>query len=174
MQIPDSTQPMSVRAYGRRRGCSHVAVQRAIENGRLVASIVRGPNGEPKISDPDLADREWAANTDYTDSPQRAAAANAQASSSAPPSAPLTIDGAAARQKHWAAKLAELKFKEAAGELIRIEDAEADAIADYSEVKTKLLAIASRAKQAIPHMTIEDLLVWETLIREALEALSDD
>jgi hypothetical protein len=47
---------LSIRAYARRRGVSHTAVQKAIKEGR----ISRGDDG--KI-DPVKADREWGANT---------------------------------------------------------------------------------------------------------------
>jgi hypothetical protein len=54
---------MSLSAYGRRRGCSHEAVRRAIKSGRLDRSVTIDHKGHPKINDPDLADREWAAHT---------------------------------------------------------------------------------------------------------------
>ncbi len=50
--------PISVRAYARRRGVSHTAVQRAIADGRLVRSVLRVGDGMAQIL-PTLADREW-------------------------------------------------------------------------------------------------------------------
>ena len=50
--MPDA--PLSLRAYARRRGVSPEAVSKAVQTGRLKASVVDG-----KIVDPDLADREW-------------------------------------------------------------------------------------------------------------------
>lgn len=50
--------PLSLRAYARRRGVSPEAVSKAVTTGRLKDSVVDG-----KIADPDLADREWDANT---------------------------------------------------------------------------------------------------------------
>ena len=47
---------LSIRAYGRHRGVSHVAVLRAIRSGR----IHRNPDG---LIDADRAERDWAANT---------------------------------------------------------------------------------------------------------------
>jgi hypothetical protein len=55
---------ISIRKYAQERGISHVAVLKAIQSGRLVKSIAHDPAGKPKIADPELADREWAANTD--------------------------------------------------------------------------------------------------------------
>lgn len=47
---------LSIRAYARHRGVSHVAVKKAIDTGR----ITRLPDG---TIDPDEADRQWARNT---------------------------------------------------------------------------------------------------------------
>lgn len=52
-------QGLSIRAYARRRGVSHTAVQKAIRGGR----ITRLADGS---IDPAMADQQWAANTDET------------------------------------------------------------------------------------------------------------
>lgn len=65
---------LSLRGYARHRrkrglaGGHLQAVQRAIASERLNASIVR-VNGQLRIADVDLADREWAANTDLSRAP---------------------------------------------------------------------------------------------------------
>jgi phage terminase Nu1 subunit (DNA packaging protein) len=41
----------------------------------------------------------------------------------------------------------------------------------FTACKTRLLAIPSRARQALPHLVAADLGVLEALIREALEDL---
>lgn len=56
---------MSQRAYAKRRGVSQAAVSRAVQSGRLKASVAPGGG----IADPDLADREWDANTDTSRAP---------------------------------------------------------------------------------------------------------
>ena len=58
----EQQQPMSVAAYARRRGMSHKAVQKAIEDGRIERALVI-VGGKPKIADAALADREWRENT---------------------------------------------------------------------------------------------------------------
>lgn len=66
---------MTLRDYAKHReerglvGKSVQAVSKAIKGGRLVKSVVRDHRGEPKIADPELADREWAAGTDYSKAP---------------------------------------------------------------------------------------------------------
>jgi hypothetical protein len=52
----DVAEEISVRAYARRRGVSHVAVLKAIKSGR----IARQANGK---LDPEKADRQWAEHT---------------------------------------------------------------------------------------------------------------
>jgi hypothetical protein len=171
--IPDS---LSQRAYAKHRGVSHVAVGRAIKSGRLAGAV----NAAGKIVDRDLADRLWSANTDYTDAPAAVREKALGIPAAAAPaddleeSATDTMSTAQATrvQAIWKARQLELKFKEEAKQLVRVEDAEAERIADYSEVRTKLLGVPSAARQLMPHTTPEDLLAWENLIRDALEVLS--
>lgn len=58
-----SSAMMTLTAYALRRGVTPKAVSKAVAAGRLSASVVRDKHGAPKIADPDLADREWEANT---------------------------------------------------------------------------------------------------------------
>jgi len=55
---------VSQRAYGRHRGCSHTAVQRAIQSGRIEKAL-REKNGRTLI-DLEAADKLWAKNTQET------------------------------------------------------------------------------------------------------------
>lgn len=180
--------PMSCRQYAKRRGCSAMAVSVAIKNGRLVKSVVRDAVGNPKIADPDLADQEWAANTDATMRSKAAGGDPAElvdhvlgvppapvehsVDDSDGPATPINLADAAARAKHWDAELKELKFKEAARELIPARDVESRLVDVFSACKVKLLEIPSRAKQALPHLSVSDLQVIEALLREGLEALT--
>jgi hypothetical protein len=158
-----------------------MAVSRAAARGRLPTSVVRDATGRAVgISDPDLADREWAANTDYTDAPQRAPAVApkptpaAQPEPDEPPAGPGEVDlsRAAALAKHWDAQLKELKFREAAKELIPARDVEQKLVDVFSACKVRLLEIPTRAKQALPHLSITDLEALETIVRDALEELA--
>jgi hypothetical protein len=201
-----------------------MAVSTAIKVGRLVASVGRDEWGQPKISDPDLADREWDQNTDLTKAPayvkerakeraaggivlsakaQRPAAETAMLGSLLPtdpevearvdalmarqppndrrrtiPSAldpevePLTVADESVRVKHWDANLKELKYRVAARELIPARDVEQRMVTVFVECKSKLMAIPSRAKQVLPHLTLDDMATLEGLVREALEGLA--
>ena len=79
---------LSIRAYARHRGVSHVAVKKAIDTGRITAL----PDG---TIDPDAADAQWA---QYTLQPRRAAAQE-QASSPKPRRAPATADATPQREE---------------------------------------------------------------------------
>ncbi len=52
---------LGLRAYARRRGVTHAAVQKAIVSHRLRRSVTR--RGRRVWIDPDLADEEWERNT---------------------------------------------------------------------------------------------------------------
>jgi phage terminase Nu1 subunit (DNA packaging protein) len=176
---------MSQRAYGKRRGVSHVAVQRAVNSGRLRASV----NEDGQIVDPDLADREWDAATDLSKAPgyvrERAAARAAPApafdvvgvigpETDAPPSARagMTLAEASAVEKVWKARQAELNYRQDAGELVPARDVDAKLQDVFRTCRTKLLGLPSRARQALPHLTVADLGTIENLVREALEELA--
>ncbi len=158
-------------------GVSKMAVSRG--KHRLVKTLLRDQDGKVAgLTDLQAALAEWHANGDYTDAPHRAPVlTSAPAPAPTPEPTPDVEAGeglasAAARDKHWRAKLSELKFKEAAGELVPVVDVERRVADEAARAKTRLLAIPSRAKQAIPHLTAADLAIVEGLVREALEELA--
>lgn len=177
-----------------------MSVSTAIASGRLSKSVVRvGPHNVPKICDPDLADQEWEANTD----PVRRAAAlgNDPAAWHAPNAKPPVVTAdpsdeiddqpepeavtgrvaalpevatSTMRAKHWDAQLRELKFKEAAGELVLAAGVERRVAEAYTNVKTRLLSLTTRLRQSIPHLTAADAIVIDAVVREALEDLATE
>jgi P27 family predicted phage terminase small subunit len=169
---PRAGEPLSLRAYARRRGVSVEAVSRAVERGRLVESVVR-VGGVPKIADPDLADDEWAANTDLSRAPADVKArGEVDNGGEAPADGEPTLATSSAREKHWKAQLAELQYKQRAGELVEAAAVTAAIAAEYLTVRTKLLGLPSKAKQQLPHLTLADLATLDAIVREALEALA--
>lgn len=187
------TEPLSQRAYARRRGCAVNAVQKAIRDGRLHESIVL-VDGDAKIADPELADREWDENTrqrpDYTAAEQpadapatpqsepRAAARPRQRGPDLPDGVPVyhvsqaVRAQAAARREAAAADLAELELAERRGQLVDATAARADVQQAYSLVKTRLLAVPTLVAQRLPQLAAEVVPVVESAIREALEELA--
>ena len=177
---------MSCAAFAREIGVSKMAVSIAIRDRRLLNSVTYDNAGNPKIADPDLARKEWAANTSLGHvhrSPEHAAAAASRGrwvDVSAP--IPGEVEGDATqepdagaspqqRKAHWEALIAERKLRETAGELVPAAEVEAALTETFTTCKTRLLAIPSRAKQEIPALTLDQLAVLERLVREACEEL---
>lgn len=172
-----------MRAYARHRGMSATAVHRAVEQGRLVKSVVRDGAGKfLGISDAALADQEWAASTDVSKASTELLLRTAAEAAGAP--APgdavaavedgetMTLSIALAKEKHWKALTAELDYKKRVGELVDAAEVESRIIDEYSRLRTKLLGLARKAKASLPHLTREDVTAIDTLVREALEDLA--
>ena len=158
---------MTLTEYAERKGCSKMTVSTAVKNGRLVKSVQRNARGWPEIVDVELADLEWEQNRDMTTAPQRVAR------HASPDLDADTLAQSAERQKHWQASLAELKYREAAGELVLARDVESRLVEVFGSCKSKLLGVPSRARQQLPHLSDSDVLVLTALVREALEGLAD-
>lgn len=180
---------MSLRAYAARRGVSAMAVSKAIESGRLKKSVKRDSRGQPKIKDPELADREWEASTDLTKAPgsvkERADKRRDEEPKDLPARFPdldedadtfahtgMSLTQATAAEKVWKAKLAELDFRKKAGELVPSHDVKERLTSVFTSCRTKLLGIPSRMKQRLPHLTASEIGEVENLVREALEELA--
>ena len=165
-------EPLSVRAYARHRGCAPTAVDQAIRAGRLVLSIVRDEAGHPKIADPALADREWKASTRADMVPLSG------------PTAPRTsrVDGgdtpslavARARLDEAKAALAELDLAERQGELVSVAEIDSRLVGLFRRCMTRILGVPSRARQQDPALTAAQIVLIDSLLREALDELAAD
>lgn len=166
---------MSLRAYARHRGVSGPAVLAARDKGRLVECF-RDSSGTmtAQIQNAALADQEWERKTDLSRAPipvRQRAAGVAPLPAEDGEAVPDMAD-ASAREKHWRAKLAELKFKEAAGELVPAAGVRAELEGVFRSCRTKLLGIPSRARAAMPGLSLADVAKIEAFVREALEDLA--
>lgn len=186
--------PISLTAYAKRRGVSPVAVSKAVTTGRLTASVVRDERGAPKIADPDLADREWAANTrpriDHppapaAEGPPPAPRSRRQSRHAVPMAAVAEDDDPArprvpdynesrARREAALADMAELEVAERRGALVPVDEARAEVRERYTRVRTRLLGVPSRVAQRLPHVAGEVVPFLDELLREALEELALD
>lgn len=178
---------MTLTAYAARRGVSPKAVSKAVAAGRLSASVVRDQHGAPKIDDPDMADREWEANTrarvDYaapSSSVEPAPAENARGGAPAAQSPEVAAyyahrsarEAEAARKERLQADLAELTLAERRGGMVPADQARRDVQARYASVKTRLLGVPRLVAQRLPHLAAEVVPVIDALVREALEELA--
>lgn len=183
---------LSLRAYAKHRKCALSAVQRAIESGRLTASVAYDGRGHPKITDAVAADAEWKATT-HADRVPLAVQARLAAAAPIPPPPPLANtpphadagggrgrgdDGdlnmfeARARLDVAKAAIAELDLAERRRELMPAKDLEQQLVTLFAECKTKLLGVPSRARQQDPALTRPQIDLFESLIVEALEGLA--
>jgi hypothetical protein len=189
---PDVGKALSLRGYGRRRGTSVESVRRAIKRERLKACLCRDARGNVKIADPDLADREWARNTDLSKAPGYVKQRSVDGSVTGPVTASVTAVGDAGEpslaessrsEKQWKARSAELDYRKKAGELIELatvqaRDAQLEAL--WGEIvvtfRTKMLGLPSKLRQRCAKDDVTDpaLRVLNVLIEEALEELAGE
>jgi hypothetical protein len=190
----DVDAPLSLRSYARHRaalglpGQSTEAVRKAIDSGRLSGAVVE-VGGQRKIRSAEAADRAWAANTRAERSPASSIAQGVPQTATAPTSAPPPpaavdddIDYAEARRRRevelWRQARVkregdELELALRKGELVDVTEAQAEAEALFSEARTKLLGVPTRARQRMQHLTADDVRMLDELIREAMEAFAD-
>ncbi len=175
---------MGIRAYARHRKVTPAAVRKALQSKRI--TIMDG-----KI-DPEIADREWAANTDES-KPRNSVSGNpgrgrtpeipptASSVARAPRqvatmSAVQTSAGgyAAARavRESFDARIRELEFKRMSGAFVPVKDVERVAFETYRRVRDKLLAMPDRVGPVVAGMADIPLAI-KTLHDEVLLVLEE-
>lgn len=139
---------ITITAYGRQKGVSHTAVNRAIEAGRIVKGVVRLANGTKRIN-PKIADKEWIENTNpdhwrtkystqggrnATEVDPEASKAEGNASLNAAKRAKAILD----------AKMAELDYRKKAGELVEKKKVYETLYTWGKELRNELLQVPDR------------------------------
>ena len=172
MKLMTQTQYAQHRRALGLRGQTQQAVSQAIRVGRLRQSVVKVTRRGREVAwirNAALADAEWAKNTrtNVSVSPGRDGdhdelrEAKLRWQNLRCEKAQLDVD--AARD---AARLRK-------GLLIQVDEARGDVQSLLVAVRSALLAVPSRARQALPHLSMDDVAVIDELLREALEDLSD-
>lgn len=166
---------MSLRQYGHRIGVSVESVSNAVSTGRLVKSVTRVGKA-PKINDPELADREWAENTDLTKAPDyikaRAAALGMTVPVSPTEDSRVTLAEAAARERSARASLVELEYQSRAGDLVSAKAVEAAWLDIILQIRTVMLGVASKVKQRHQDAPRDVLATVDEEIRRGLETIA--
>lgn len=196
---------MGLREYARHRaaeglpGGTHRAVQVAIKDGRLRASLTRD---RKKVKSAKAADAEWLLTTKFDMRPvtgptsqariksriknrpkdtngTHAPTAKQESGGSAPrikpeDEAPPVNDFAVARARREAAaaRRAELEVDREEALLVRAKDVEARLADVFLRCRTRLLGIPTRAREQDPSLGEPQLKLFETLINEACEELA--
>lgn len=78
-----------------------------------------------------------------------------------------------AKREHYLAERARVDLEVENARLIDRRAAELAFTTVIAEAKTKLLAVPSKARQRIPHLTVEEVELMGDLIREALEEVAE-
>lgn len=146
-----ASELISQREYARRRGVSHMAVQRAIKSGRI--STV-----DDKI-DPGRADREWEQNTDQSKPRNRVTGRPNHTRAAGAPSEPMVLaddssgggTGAAAgyakaraARELYQAQLVKLELDRKRGELVRADEVRLGAFSMARKARDQLIALPDR------------------------------
>lgn len=165
----------TMRAYAAHRGVNASSVLRAIRSGRLSRSIVRDVKGLPRIADVDLADQEWAANTDLSRAPGyvKARADGREFDPGAPDDTAMSLSAASALLQAWKGKLAELEYRRRTADLVDAREIEEKIVEMITRCRAKLLGLPSRMKARVPRLTTADLLKIDSLILVTLEELAN-
>lgn len=166
----DKTKLISIREYGRRRGCSDTAVRKSILAGKIIEGVARDKRGKVLGIKEDIANEEWAMNHDpmkeRVTQNGEASARFLEPETNAEPSPKPKQQGkstgysgaanenslAAAKrvQALYKAKLSELEYKQKSGKLV-----------DKQEVYKQLYGAGQELRQAfqtIPDRFIDDIL----------------
>lgn len=164
--------------YARRRGCSKQAVSKAVKAGRV--TLIDG------MIDPEIADREWARNTDPEQQERGApeqfeiTQARVQASAQQPPAAaekaesdPLLVN-AKTRTEKLRADLLELDLREKRGELIVADDARRVQFNLARSTRNAILAVPARLAPLLAPIAdaAEIERVLETELRKICQQLA--
>lgn len=165
---------MSQRAYARYRGCSPSTVHQAIQRGRI--TLVDG-----KI-DPELADRQWASNTDNsvvknseTGNPHHKRAEDAP-----PDSLPMESPGggngssasyarARAARETFQAQLAQLQLQRERGEVVDANEVKIAAFNAARRARDQLMALPDRAAAIVA--ALETTEECHEVLREEVERI---
>jgi hypothetical protein len=168
---------ISQREYARRRGISHMAVQRAVNTGRI--STVEG-----KI-DPDLADREWRENTDQSKPRNRITGNPKHARIAGEPSEPMDFgaaDGASgtasgyakarAARELYQAQLAKLELDRQRGILVRADEVRLGAFNMARKARDQLIALPERVAAILA--ATQDPAEVQRILEEEIERICQE
>jgi hypothetical protein len=170
---------ISQREYARRRGISHVAVQRAVNAGRI--STVSG-----KI-DPDQADIEWRENTDHSKPRNRITGSPKHARVPGEPSEPMdfgapaepggngTASGyakARAARELYQAQLAKLELDRQRGLLVRADEVRIGAFNMARKARDQLIALPERLSTVLA--AIQDPAEVQSILEEEIERICQE
>ena len=151
---------MSQRAYARHRGVAVLAVQKAIQAGRISTL----PDGR---IDPEIADQEWARNTR-----EYAPAVTGHGDDDGTVFGASQYTKARAVREHYQARLAKLEYEERTGKLVPADEVKIAAFNLFRRYRDHMLNIADRVAAILAAET-EAAKCYEILSTEIRKALNE-
>lgn len=162
---------LSIRAYAKHRGCSHVAVMKALKAGRIALT-------EGKI-DAEAADAAWSRNTDPAQQRASSGPPGGQTPAEEPPPAAQMGGEAAANyarsravRETYRARLTALDYRVRAGELVEADAVRARAFKLYRTARDMLLALPERLAPLLAGTA--DQYECHRILREELERVCNE
>ena len=160
-------RPMSFRAFAKQMGLSPAAIARAAMSGRLSpASVGRDAKGRRVLLDPARAAQELEQHTRPWVNP--ASRGNGHAAG-----APSALAAETLRERRARRRTLEFELGVRRRDFVPARAVEQAWSVLVVEARGALLAIPSRAKSRLPHLTASDCTVLDQLIREALAGLAE-
>lgn len=169
-------QGITVAAFAKIKNVSPTAVHKAIADGRLVNCLLRDPRYKKPRLDPVVAAQEWERNTDHS---KRHSGADIRVAPPAPAPHSKNIDGSqvspTAKQvmDGYKARLLKLEYDKKAGLLVDAAAIEGEWFKIITEAKTKIMALPSKAKAALPQLKPAEVATIDRLVREILMDLAN-
>lgn len=159
-------QAMKQTEYARHRGVSAAAVSRAIKEGRITLQ------NDGRI-DPVAADAQWEANTRKRADPRSQPRARQGVHTGADRQAPAdrAFLDARTRRELADANLAELRYAQACGELVRADDVRAEWASKISALRDALLNLGARLAPVVAAEA--DMQRCQMLIDDAVHETMD-
>lgn len=181
------TDAVGLREFGRRLGVSGEAVRKAIATGRIPADcvgerVVGKGQRRPVITDPARAAEQWHLQRDPSQvrtNPAARVLRQNEAPPAEPPEEPEnyvapSITESRAITEDFKARMARLDFEERSGRLVDAELVKVKFVNMITAARNAVLGVPTRAKQRLPHLTVQDVETLEALIAEALESVAAD
>jgi len=171
---------ISQRAYAKRRGISHVSVQRAIKSGRI--TTVDG-----KI-DPVLADQQWRQNTDQSKPLNRITGNPKHTRTPGEPSVPMDMGGgddtsggigtatgyarARAARELYQAQLAKLELDRRRGALVSADEVRLGAFNMARKARDQLIALPERLATVLA--AVQEPIEVQRILEEEIERICQE
>lgn len=145
---------ITIAEYARSKSITSDAVRKAITAGRLVECLSKNEKGRLRV-DPEIADREWQANTAHhrKPGPQRVVSGAVPQQPALPDtpadpddweSQPANYNASRAKREMYAAELARLEYEEMRGTLVNAEAVKKEAFRVARQVRDAMLNIPDR------------------------------